>query len=130
MAKYCIAVVDDEPSITKLLKLDLKDNFDCEVEVFNDSNMAYSKFKEKKFDAIILDHRMPGLTGMEIVKRLRSSQDVNAKTRILLLTGHIDEAESYDENLLDEVIFLQKPTQEGRIVRWISFMLKSQKKVA
>ncbi len=126
--KYQIAIVDDEPQITKLLSLVLEDNFDCEIETFNDSTEALARLKVKKFDAISLDHRMPKLTGMDLVKLLRTSNGPNAKTRILLLTGYRDEAECTHMDLLDEVVFLDKPIEDKRYIIWMNVLLKGDKK--
>ena len=120
---YRIAIVDDEPKITKLLKLVLEENLTCAVEVFNEPTQALQRLRQVEFDAISLDHRMPKLSGMDLVKLLRTSNGPNQKTRILLLTGHREEAESAHVDLLDEVIFLEKPIDDTRYLRWMKFML-------
>lgn len=118
-----IALVDDEPKITKLLKLTLEENFDCSIEVFNDSIIALERFRQVPFRAISIDHRMPKLAGMDLVKILRTSQGPNQKTRILLLTGYRDDAECAHLDLLDQVVFLEKPIDETRYLRWMKFFL-------
>lgn len=128
MSKYQIAVVDDEQSITKLIKLGLLDNFSCDVDTYNDSTIALDNLLKKTYDVIILDHKMPKILGMQIVQKLRTTKNPNSKTKIILITGYVEEAESYDSNLLDEVIFLQKPAPESRIIRWVSFILKTDTK--
>ncbi|MBL7670614.1 MAG: response regulator [Bdellovibrionaceae bacterium] len=128
--KFVIAVVDDEPKMTKLLKLVLEDNFNCEVEVFNDPTDALSRLKTKKFDAISLDHRMPKLTGMDLVKLLRTSSGPNVETRILLLTGYREEAECSNIDLLKDVLFLDKPVSDERYILWMRTLLKSKKQAA
>jgi CheY-like chemotaxis protein len=120
---YRIALVDDEPKITKLLKLVVEENFTCTVEVFNDPTKALARLREVQFDAISLDHRMPNLSGMDLVKLLRTSLGPNQKTRILLLTGYREEAECAHLDLLDEVIFLEKPIDEAHYLRWMKFVL-------
>jgi CheY-like chemotaxis protein len=120
---YRIALVDDEPKITKLLKLMVEDNFTCAVEVFNDPTTALARLREVQFDVISLDHRMPKLSGMDLVKLLRTSLGPNQKTRILLLTGYREEAECANLDLLDEVIFLEKPIDEAHYLRWMKFVL-------
>ena len=122
--KLLIAVVDDEPQITKLLKLLLLDNFNCEVETFNSSTEAIQVFQTRQFDVISLDHRMPQINGMEIVRLLRSSNCPNINTKIILLTGHREEAENRNVEILDEVFFLEKPIEEMRYIRWMSCLLK------
>jgi CheY-like chemotaxis protein len=120
-----IAVVDDEPKITKLLKLTLEENFTCVVDVFNDPIIALECFRQVPFHAISLDHRMPKLTGMDLVKLLRASKGPNQKTSILLLTGYLDDAECAHLDLLDQVMFLEKPIDEPRYLRWMKFFIRA-----
>lgn len=121
--KFKIIVIDDEPKITKLLKLILLENFDCEIETHNEPAVALERLREQHFDAISLDHRMPTLTGMDIVKLLKTSQGPNNKTKILLLTGFRDEAECAANELLNDVIFLEKPIDGNRYVTWMKVLL-------
>jgi CheY-like chemotaxis protein len=124
---YRIALVDDEPKITKLLKLVLEENLACTVEVFNDPTQALERLRQVPFDAISLDHRMPKLSGMDLVKLLRTSFGPNQKTRILLLTGYREDAECAHLDLLDEVIFLEKPIDDAHYLRWMKFVLLKTK---
>jgi CheY-like chemotaxis protein len=126
--KSQIIVIDDEVQITRLLKLILLDNLNCEVEIFSKPSEALQRMMEKKFDAISIDHRMPELTGMDIVEALRITDGPNKQTRILLLTGYREEAECLHLDLLDEVIFLEKPVEDNRYVRWMKVLLKNKKK--
>ena len=125
--KKQIAIVDDEPSMTKLLKMIILESIDCEIETFNSPTEALACFKEKTYDLITLDHRMPDLTGMDIVKLLRTSSGPNSNSRIILLTGFRDEAECAHPDLLDEVVFFEKPINESRFIRWVRFLLAPKK---
>jgi len=124
---YRIALVDDEPKIAKLLKLVLEENLACTVEVFNDPTQALERLRQVQFDAISLDHRMPKLSGMDLVKLLRTSEGPNKRTRILLLTGYREDAECAQLDLLDEVLFLEKPIDDTRYLRWMKFVLLKDK---
>ena len=83
-----ILVVDDEVKACKLLKrfLELKD---YEVIVSNDGEDAIEKAKKEKPDAILLDIRMPGMEGTEVLKRIREfDKDVG----IIMVTAVKEEA--------------------------------------
>jgi putative ABC transport system ATP-binding protein len=67
--KGTILIVDDEESIRDLLSLKLKgDGYDYDVAA--DGNEALWKLFMKDFDLVLLDIKMPGLTGMEVLSRL------------------------------------------------------------
>jgi two-component system response regulator AtoC len=121
--KYNIAIVDDEEKITEYLMEILIEHINCSVEIFNDPSEAINRFKEKQFDAISLDYRMPKLTGLDVVKLLRNSNCPNSKTKILLLTGYREETKFSNSALLNEVIFLDKPVDEEKYVKWMNIIL-------
>lgn len=121
--KYQVIIIDDEAIMTKLLRLVLLDDLYCEVEVFNDPEAAYERLLVKNFDVISLDHRMPKLLGGDLLKSLRSKEGLNSKTPVLLFTGFKEEAE-LSAQLLDDVIFLEKPIDNSSYLRQIKFALQ------
>ena len=127
--KIKIIVIDDEIKMTKLLKLILDDHFYCSVETFTDPQLAFQRMTEEEFDVISLDHRMPGLTGMEIVRRLRTTPEaINHKTPILVFTGFREEAERLSLDLLNDLFFLEKPVQDDKYVYHIKIAYALKKK--
>lgn len=78
-----ILVVDDEPSITTLLKYNLeKENF--EVDVCHDGEDAINKALINQYDFIILDLMLPKVNGFDVTKKLREEK---ISTPILMLTA-------------------------------------------
>lgn len=68
-----ILVVDDDPEITDLLKVDLelmRFNVDCASDGLN----AIKKAESKRYDLIILDVMMPKVDGFEVCKKIRASR--------------------------------------------------------
>ncbi|HXY61468.1 MAG TPA: sigma-54 dependent transcriptional regulator, partial [Nitrospirota bacterium] len=73
MMKGSLLIIDDEPDILIVMSANLeKEGY--EVEIAQDGIAALQKLEIRDFDAIILDHQMPRLTGMEFMDRLRSGQ--------------------------------------------------------
>ena len=70
MAKNKILVVDDEIDFLEMIKLRLEAN-NYDVVTAMDGNEALEKFKNEKPSAVLLDILMPGMDGIETVKRLR-----------------------------------------------------------
>jgi DNA-binding NtrC family response regulator len=69
--KGSLLLIDDEPDILLVMSANLtKEGY--EVETAADGAEALRKLEGRDFDAIIADHRMPRLTGMEFLERLRS----------------------------------------------------------
>lgn len=111
-----IMVVDDEPQMTKLLRMILIENIECEVEVFNDSVAALERLRQKKFDLVSLDFRMPKMTGIELVTAVRMNEGPNRHTPILLFTGFRQEAETLGKELIEDLLFLEKPVENSRYI--------------
>lgn len=82
--KARILVVDDEPavrqSLAEILKLE-----GYEVDEAENGGEALAKLAEQNFDLTLLDLKMPGVDGLEV---LRSMNSVSPDTRVILLTGH------------------------------------------
>jgi len=82
--KARILVVDDEPIICRNCSRILAD---CgyEVETLQSSRMAIERIKEESFDVILLDFKMPGLNGMEMLPLIK---EINPCVMIIMMTGY------------------------------------------
>lgn len=85
MADELILVADDDPGVARFIELNLTlEGF--EVVIATDGREALREALERRPDLILLDIRMPGLDGVQVVERLRS--DVRARTvPVIILTA-------------------------------------------
>lgn len=78
-----ILIVEDEEKIARLLELELTyENY--ESEKVHDGLEAFTKFQEESWDLILLDIMIPGLSGIEVLRRIRAS---NKNIPVILLTA-------------------------------------------
>ena len=70
MPKKKILVVDDEPDFLDMIKMRLEAN-DYAVITAADGKEALDKVEAEKPDAVLLDVLMPGMDGLEVLKKLR-----------------------------------------------------------
>lgn len=88
-----ILIVDDEPSLRVLQRLTLEDRgYACDEASSGEEALALhasSGVGSPSWSVIVLDHRMPGLTGIEVARELRDRGD---RTPIVLYSGYIDPA--------------------------------------
>jgi DNA-binding response OmpR family regulator len=80
-----ILVVDDDPEIVDLLKLDFE-LMGFQVETASDGAAGLKKAEARKFDLIVLDVMMPKMDGFEVCKRIRATKH-GAGTPVILLTA-------------------------------------------
>lgn len=81
-----ILVVDDEPSIVELIRVNLEDG-GYEVGIAADGDEALERFSQEAWDLVILDLMLPGVDGIEVCRRIRKESQVP----IIMLTAKADE---------------------------------------
>ena len=79
-----ILVVDDDTNILEVIKTRLEAN-DYYVEIQSDPLGALESVKDKEFDVIVTDIRMPQIDGMEFLRRV---QRVRWDVPVILLTAY------------------------------------------
>ena len=80
-----ILVVDDEPAITRLLRMVLEGD-GHEVVVAPDGQAALDRVAERRPDLVVLDVDMPGVGGLEVCRRLKGDLTTRLLP-VLVLTG-------------------------------------------
>jgi CheY-like chemotaxis protein len=78
-----ILIVDDDPDIHQLLAAALR-NGNYLIEHEYDGLHALSILQAKSFDLVITDVRMPGLNGLELLRKIR---EIRPGTRVLVMTA-------------------------------------------
>lgn len=82
--KAKIMVVDDEALVRQSLEDILRlEGYD--TKSVPNGGMALDLFQEEQFDLVLLDLRMPGIDGIEV---LEGVSKISADTKVILLTGH------------------------------------------
>lgn len=78
-----ILLIEDEQKIARFVQLELQSE-GYDISVSNDGQQGLILARELSLDLLIVDWMLPGLTGVEICRRLRSTGN---KTPIIMLTG-------------------------------------------
>jgi DNA-binding response OmpR family regulator len=81
-----VLVVDDDKSIVDLMR-DFLENDGFQVETAQDTSQALTLLQQKQIDCMILDIMMPGQTGFDLCRQIRTSSDVP----ILFLSARDDD---------------------------------------
>lgn len=104
---YKILVADDEKALRLLISGTLEIG-DYDILEADNGIEALELVKKEKPDLVILDVMMPGMTGYEVCKRIKTNPDI-ADTKVLILTakGQQSDKEAAWEALAD--FYLAKP---------------------
>src|SRR5574341_293216 len=107
-----VFVVDDESDVALALKLVLE-KYGFSVDAFTDPAIALNSFESQLYDLLILDIKMPTMSGFELYSKIKSkSYSLNLKTLFLTALKDLENYEDYKDKVspkLKERHFIQKP---------------------
>ena len=115
MSKNCIIIVDDNEFVRGLLAQTLT-LMGYEVESYNDGPSFLSNFVETIPSVIILDMRMPKLSGLELQEII---VNMNIKSPIIFISGESEPQEIIDAMKLGAIDFILKPFEIDDLIRSI-----------
>lgn len=113
--KSRVLVADDEEEIRKILSRILeKEGF--EVITASDGEQAMQKICSDIPDAVLLDVRMPGLNGMEVLKKIKAIEE---NLPVVLVTAYADTHQAVEAMKEGAYDYLAKPFDNNEVV-WIT----------
>ncbi len=126
-----VFVVDDEPDIRELLRLNLElDGHD--VEVAGDGAEALDAVADGlRPDLVVLDLMMPRIDGWEVLRRLKSDPDPDvAATPVVLLTARTSELDRIRGGIEGALRYLTKPVDIGVLGRTVADAIEADESEA
>jgi two-component system sensor histidine kinase/response regulator len=118
LSKKKILIVDDEVSVTKLLKYALERSGLYEVLTESEGPQVIVAVRKFKPDLLLLDVNMPGLTGGEIALEIKKEPDI-ADLPIVFLTGNVTDEEAEAGLKIAGYPALGKPINMERLIETI-----------
>jgi CheY-like chemotaxis protein len=114
--KKRILVVDDEPSITRLLKLNLEQTGEYLVRTENGADGALAAAQEFRPNLILLDVAMPGMDGGELARRIQDTPKLNSVPIVFLTALATKEEVSKSQGMIGGMPFLAKPVNMNEVL--------------
>ncbi|WP_198263154.1 response regulator transcription factor [sulfur-oxidizing endosymbiont of Gigantopelta aegis] len=111
-----VFVVDDEPDVRAALRLLIK-SVGYQVECFESADSFFAQFETERKGCLILDVRMPGMSGMELQDKLSS---LDTLLPIIMISGHGEIPMAVKAVQNGAVDFLQKPFSDQQLLDRIS----------
>lgn len=121
-----ILVMEDDLTVATGLKMVLdEDGFN--VDLAGTGELAMDAFRQKRFDLLVADLRLPDVNGMDVIREIKANKP---DTEIIVITGYGNAATAVEAMKLGVSDFIPKPFTEDQIKTAISEALKSAEKEA
>ena len=114
--KQTVFIVDDDLAIRHAMTL-LVQSVGLESRVFATANDFLERFDSYSAGCLVLDIRMPGLSGLELQQRLL---ELGVSIPIIFITGHADVPMAVEAMQKGAFAFIQKPFRDQELLESIS----------
>ncbi|PPQ18463.1 two component transcriptional regulator, LuxR family [Bradyrhizobium shewense] len=121
-----IYVIDDDAAMRDSLNF-LLDSAGFGVTLFDNAQSFLDALPGLAFGCVVSDVRMPGLDGIELLKRMKAQQ---SPFPILIMTGHGDVPLAVEAMKLGAVDFLEKPFEDDRLTTMIESAIRQAEPAA
>jgi DNA-binding response OmpR family regulator len=108
-----VLLVDDEEEFVKALAERLKMR-DLRSDTVLDGEEALSYVEDQEPDVMVLDLKMPGIDGMEVLRQVRKAYP---NIQVIILTGHGTEKDEEEAKRLGAFEYLEKPVNLDVLVK-------------
>jgi len=115
-----ILVMEDDRSVAQGLEMILSEE-GYRVNLADTGKLAMQAFKQKRFDLLVADLRLPDIDGMEVIKKIKAEKP---ETEVIVITGYGTTATAVEAMKLGVHDFLPKPFTEDQIKTAIGEALK------
>lgn len=112
MKDFKVLLVDDEQEFIETLSERLRMR-DMDAKLALDGEQALTAVEEDEPDVILLDLKMPGMDGMEVLRRVKRAYP---HVQVVMLTGHGTDKDEEQAHRLGAYAYLQKPVDLERLV--------------
>ncbi|MBI5572682.1 MAG: response regulator [Desulfomonile tiedjei] len=112
MKEFKVLMVDDEEDFVKTLAERMKMR-DLDSDVALNGEQALQLVEDQIPDVMVLDLKMPGIDGMEVLRRVRKAYP---QVQVVILTGHGSEKDEAEAKRLGAFAYLQKPVDIEKLI--------------
>ena len=117
-----VLIVDDEPSICDLLLEELGER-DCKCSAVPDGKAAITKVATQDFDIVLLDIRLPDMSGMEVLNTIQTD---HPNTAVIMITGVNNVETAVEAMKLGASDFIVKPFDIDKVYTSIDMASKTK----
>ncbi len=112
MPRASLLIVDDEPNILTTVRRALELEEGYAVEVAGSAALAEAKLAEHEIDLVLLDVMMPGVSGLELLPRIRAA---HPETWVVMMSGNATIETAVQATKLGAHDFIEKPLTHDKV---------------
>ncbi|ACB60212.1 MULTISPECIES: response regulator [Exiguobacterium] len=105
MARILLAEDED---VLRMLVLDTLEDEGYTIDEATDGDEAYQKIMSQHYDLVLLDYMMPGMTGIEVIEKVRRHPD-KQNLKIMMLTAKSQQSDRERAEEIGANYFFSKP---------------------
>ena len=117
-----VYVIDDDPAMRDSLDF-LLGSAGFSVRLFDSAQIFLNELPKLEPGCIVTDIRMPGIDGMELLRKLNAASGAARKLPVIVMTGHGDVPLAVEAMKLGALDFLEKPFEDDRLIGMIESAL-------
>jgi DNA-binding NtrC family response regulator len=122
-----ILIIEDEEAIRRVLaKILCEENESYEVDVAEDGVVGLEKIKEKDYDLVLCDIKMPKMDGVELLEAVKK---IDTEIPIVMISGHGDMETAINTMRLGAFDYISKPPDLNRLLNTVRNALDRKKLV-
>lgn len=121
-AEKKLLVIDDEPAIREGVRRILESD-SYKVETFASGHAALERIKQESFDLVITDLKMPGISGMDVLKSIK---EIQPDLPVIFITGYSSVDSAVEVMKLGAVDYIAKPFTPDEMLQTIKTALEQR----
>lgn len=124
MSDAVVHLIDDDEDVRRALAF-LLGTAGFAVKVYECATMFLDKYDRDGTGCVVSDVRMPGLDGLELLRRLKQ---MGSKAPVIVMTGHADVTLAVEAMKAGAVDFIEKPFPDEKLLAAIEAAMARQEK--
>lgn len=117
-----LLIVDDEETLTfSLYQTFITAPIECEVVTASSGEEALDRFRKTAFDLIITDIAMPGISGLDLLSRVKAK---HPETQVIVITAYGSDEREEEAYELGADFYVEKPFDIRELKRLVIKMLE------
>jgi DNA-binding response OmpR family regulator len=121
--KKKILIIDDEVDLTFTFKVGLEDTGLFTVDTLNDPQDMLFNFKPSMYDLLLIDTRMPKMSGYELYKEIRK---LDAEIKVIFVTASPFEVLQEVFPTFDKNYYILKPVEVNELIKKVNSIIATK----